>query len=112
MIRSGTMRELIQVQVPVSTTNEFGESVLTWKDCFKCHAAIQQLTVAQLARANKAESQATYNVTIRWQNNLSLPLRVIWLNNKCRTMYVSSAVADDAKRTNIVLTCEERDDAE
>ena len=112
MIKSGMMRELIQVQVPVSTTNEFGESVLTWKDCFKCNAAIQQLTVAQLARANKAESQATYNVTIRWQNNVSLPLRIIWLNNKCRKMYVSAAVADDAKRTNIVLTCEERDDSE
>jgi head-tail adaptor len=51
-------------------------------------------------------------VTIRWQNNVSLPLRIIWLNNKCRKMYVSAAVADDAKRTNIVLTCEERDDSE
>ena len=109
MIRSGTMREMIQVQTPVTETNEFGEAVLTWRDCFKCYAAIQQLTVAQLARANRAESQASYNVTIRWQENISLPLRLIWLNNKCRTMYVSAAVADDAKRTNIVLTAEERE---
>ena len=64
------------------------------------------------SQANKAESQATYNVTIRWQNNVSLPLRIVWLNNKCRIMYVSAAVADDAKRTNIVLTAEERDDSE
>jgi SPP1 family predicted phage head-tail adaptor len=111
MVAAGTMRERIRVEVPITTTNEFGEAEQTWQCVRECSASIVQLTVNQLARANKPENQSTYNVTVRWSDCVtSLPMRVIWENNKCRTMYVSSAVADDPKRTNIVLTCEERED--
>ena len=111
MVSAGTMRETVRIERPITTTNEFGEAVQTWEAIRTCRAEIVQLTINQLARANKPESQSSYNVSIRWNAcTTSLPMRVVWLNNQCKTMYVSSAVSSDPKRTLIVLTCEETDD--
>lgn len=111
MVAAGTMRETVKIEKPITTTNEFGEAVQVWETVRTCRASIVQLTVNQLARANKPESQSTYNVSVRWNACVtSLPMRVVWVNNRCKTMYVSSAVSSDPKRTEIVLTCEETND--
>ena len=105
------MRETVRIEKPNTSTNEFGEAVQTWECVRECRAEVVQLNVNQLARANKPENQSTYNVTVRWNDCItSLPMRVVWINNNCKTMYVSSAVSSDPKRTIIVLTCEETND--
>ena len=109
MIKAGDMRELIEIQESTSTVNEFGEAVISWCTKVQTHAKIDQLSFAQLIRAEKAESQKSWNVQTRWIPGLEEPLRLIWINNKCRVLYVSSVVADDAKRTSISFTCEERE---
>lgn len=111
MVAAGTMRETVRIEKPDTTTNEFGEAEQVWECVRECRAEIVQLNVNQLARANKPENQSTYNVTVRWNACItSLPMRVVWTNNQCKTMYVSSAVSSDPKRTVIVLTCEETND--
>lgn len=110
MIKAGDMRELIEIQESTSTVNEFGEAVISWCKLATVKASIQQLSAAQLARAGKSESQATWQAVIRWRPGLTLPLRAVWLNNpNCRVLYASSVVANDAKRESVTLSLEERD---
>ena len=109
MIKAGDMRELIEIQESTSTVNEFGEAVKSWCPKFQTHASIAQVSFAQGVRAEKAESQESWTVQTRWIPSLGNDLRIIWKNNQCKVLYVSSVVSDDAKRTSVTFECEERD---
>ncbi len=110
MLSAGTLRGCIRLETSYTETNEFGEAVVSWCTLATVKASIQQMSAAQLARAGKSESQATWQAVIRWMPGLTLPLRAVWLNNpNCRVLYASSVVADDVKRESVTLSLEERD---
>lgn len=74
----GTMRERVIVQAPTDTLDSFGGGVGTFQDILTVFASVESLGSSELWRAQQAQSDATYRVTIRHLSWLTEKHSFLW----------------------------------
>lgn len=88
-MRAGLLQEVIKVEEPVTTTNEYGANYIQWKTFIGRTKA--QVTYSSGNRANENnEIIFAYEVvfTVRIYHRINERMRIIWKNKKYRILSI------------------------
>jgi len=103
-MRAGILRHLITIERPMITTNEYGESIITWTTFFETKAAIRPLKGTERFYNHALHSEATHSLTFRFKEQITPVMRVKF---KERTFEITGVLNfNEANRTTLLLTKE------
>lgn len=103
MIKSGLMRERIDLQAPTDVRSLTGEATLSWATTATVWADVQGLSTRDLLQAQQANVIATHRMIIRFRDGVTNQYRVVW---RGKTMEVAS-VTEHENRSKMVLLVRE-----
>lgn len=107
-LRAGDLRESVEVQVATQTTNEYGESVMTWSKFADRRAAINGRQITEVVTAQGVQTIGGYDVQFRYVPGLKSDMRLVWNSRTpARTLDIVS-VTEENNRESHRLTCKER----
>jgi SPP1 family predicted phage head-tail adaptor len=98
------MRERITIQGLGTEIAASGTPSGAWFDVCSVRARVETLSGKEGYEANQNTARLTHLVEIRWRSGVASEMRVVWLG---RVLQIHSVV-EDAKRTRMILQCEER----
>jgi head-tail adaptor len=101
---TGTLRERVIIERPVSLRNAMGLQEPGWEEVCRCLAAVTLDSVGAEAEAQALSSMPKYRVTIRQREGLGLDQRIRWGG---RSLMVRQLLDDPRAKDRIVMRCEE-----
>jgi head-tail adaptor len=101
---SGTLRERILIEQPISLRNEMGLQEPGWETVCSCLAAVSLETIGPESQAQALSSMPKYQVTIRQRDGIAIDQRITWNGT---TLMVRSLLNDPRAKDRIVMRCEE-----
>jgi SPP1 family predicted phage head-tail adaptor len=76
MIRAGTLKHLLTIETPSTTTNEYREEIQTWTTLLSTRASIKPLRGKETYINQTKDATATHLVTFRYQIDITPIMRV------------------------------------
>lgn len=81
-INPGSMRERVTIETPERTTNDLGESVLSWKEVRRTWASIEGVSSKEVLMNAHQETTISHRVRMRYQSGLTSNDRLDWNGRK------------------------------
>ena len=101
---TGTLRERVLIESPISTRNAMGLQEPGWEEVCRCLASVVLESVGPESQAQALSSMPKFRVTIRQRDGITLDQRITWNNRK---MMVRQLLSDPREKDRIVMRCEE-----
>jgi head-tail adaptor len=77
-LRAGDLRELVVIEEPTETLNDYGETAATWSQKARRRAAVRGLKIDELMSAQGPYTVATHEVEFRYVPGLTNAMRLVW----------------------------------
>jgi head-tail adaptor len=106
-MRSGPLREIVVVEAPVDSTNDFGETFQTWERFAVRRASVEASSYAESVRRQQTGGELSHTVRMRYLPGLRGSMRLRWQSRENRILFISGIV-ERGHRQEHELTCEER----
>lgn len=103
MIDPGKLRERVTVQVASGSTNQFGETVLSWANSTSVWASVEGVTARESLGMGQQEIGITHRVRMRYLPGLTQNMRLSW---RSRTLDIVSLL-EHGNRSEHELICQE-----
>jgi SPP1 family predicted phage head-tail adaptor len=78
MIRSGELRERVQIQVSAESRNNLGETTLTWAEYTTRWASVEGVSAREALLNGQQDTNVTHKVRMRYVDGLSQKMRLLW----------------------------------
>lgn len=78
MLNSGELDQRITVQSPAANVDVLGQRVETWTDVVTVWAKATPLRGREFFAAGAMQSEAQVRFTVRWRENVTGRMRVLW----------------------------------
>lgn len=106
-IPSGILTETFEIEEPVSTRNEAGESVTTWETVRTVYGSYEAVTYSEQARRGQIGGNLQATVRIRYVAGIAGNMRLRWVSNGDRILMIAGVVPI-GRRDELELTVEEQ----
>lgn len=103
MIRSGELRERVQIQVAAESRNNLGETTLSWSEFSARWASVEGVSAREALINGQQETSVTHKVKMRYVAGLNQKMRIVW---RGRTLEIVSLL-EHANRSEHELICSE-----
>ena len=105
-MKAGALRELVDIQTrTLATADAYGAQAETWVTAYSdVPAEVRQLSAVEHWKQKAATPEATHQVVVRYNADLTAACRFKWGS---RYLYPSSVVSDP-KCTRMTCSCTER----
>ena len=80
MIDAGRLRERVTVQSASGSTNNLGETVLTWSNFATVWASVEGVSAREALAAGQQDVSLTHKVRLRYLTGLTQSMRFRWRN--------------------------------
>jgi head-tail adaptor len=107
MIPAGELREAVIVQIPVKTTNVYGEEIIEWQDFAKRRAKIGGRTISELSLSDAQFTSGRYDVTFRYLQGLTAEMRLVWVSRSPQRALDIVAITEKGFKEDHELVCKE-----
>lgn len=109
-MKAGQLRELVKIQSPSSTQDEYGYSGSAWSDVFTTgsgytHASVQPVNGREYFSGREMQNPVTHRVRMRFQSGVIPKMRV--LVGGSRILQIESVINVDERDRELVLMCKE-----
>ena len=101
---TGTLRERILVEQPISVRNAMGLQEPGWEEICRCLASIALESVGQQSEGQALSAMPKFRVTIRWREGIAIDQRISWNGRK---LMVRQLLDDPRTKDRITMRCEE-----
>ena len=101
---TGTLRERIVVERPISVRNAMGLQEPGWEQVCRCLASVDLESVGAESEAQSLSAMPRYRVTIRKRDGIALDQRVSWNGRK---LMVRQMRDDPRAKDRMTMRCEE-----
>ncbi len=102
--RIGARRLRVELQEPGETADDIGGVTRTFEPRVTLWARLQPGAGTERADAQRAESAATHQLTIRWRNDVTAAMRFV---SGARVFNVLAVADPDGRRRDLVCRVEE-----
>src|SRR4051812_40858822 len=103
-MRGGQLRHRVTIQRPVRSTNDIGESTLSWLSVCEVAAFVKPTSAREQIRNSQADHTITHVVTLRYTPVLSADCRLVFND---RNLNISSVINVDERDFELQLLCNE-----
>lgn len=100
---AGQMDQRITLQSPSASKDALGQRVETWADVATVWARAQPLRGREFFAAGQMQSEAAVKFTVRWRDDVSGRMRVLWRG--VPHAIVAEPMDVDGKRVELELMC-------
>jgi SPP1 family predicted phage head-tail adaptor len=76
-LAAGKLRHRVTLEEQVTTTNEFGETEVSWVGFAQVWAAIEPLSAREYIQAEAMQSNVSARITLRWRPELKASMRIV-----------------------------------
>ena len=104
MIRPGSLRERVTVQIASGSTNALGETVLAWSDSSAVWASVEGVSAREALIAGQQETSVTHRLRLRYLPGLTQQMRFAW---RGRTLEIVSLL-EHGNRSEHEAICQEQ----
>jgi SPP1 family predicted phage head-tail adaptor len=101
---TGTLRERVTIERPISVRNAMGLQEPGWETVCSCLASIVLDSVGPEAEAQALSAMPRYRVTIRMRDAIAIDQRINWSGRK---LMVRQLLDDPRAKDRITMRCEE-----
>ena len=101
---TGTLRERIVIEQPVSIRNAMGLQEPGWEEVCRCLASVALESVGQQSEGQALSAMPRFRVTIRWREGVALDQRISWNG---RYFMVRQLLDDPRAKDRITMRCDE-----
>jgi len=101
---TGTLRERIVIERPISIRNAMGLQEPGWEEVCRCLASIRLESVGPESEGQALSAMPRFRVAIRWRDGIALEQRITW---KGRFFVVRQLLDDPRSKDRISMRCEE-----
>jgi len=113
MLRSGSLRETLTLQVKTITKDQYHENSETWSDVTNVCASVQPLAASEQVKADRLETQQRLVITMRYRTGVTVKNR--FTHNDCGTIKAYDIVSvnnrDGRNRVLDIVALYEQDNA-
>lgn len=104
MVLAGNMRQRIRIEQPVVVPDGLGGGTRSWQTLTTVWAEIHTLSGDERFDAGKLASTVTHRITLRWRNDITPEMRVVF---GTRIFAIRAVLERDGKRRSVELVTEE-----
>ena len=101
---TGTLRERIVIDHPISVRNEMGLQEPGWEEVCRCLASVALESVGQQSEGQALSAMPRFRITIRWREGIALDQRISWNG---RYFMVRQLLDDPRAKDRITMRCDE-----
>lgn len=102
---TGTLSERIRIEVPVTTTDKYGQEKTRWEELGNGYwAKVHQSGSREVWRAQQQHPDVSHVVEMRYMPKLTEDHRIKW---EGRTLYVMGPPRDDERKLWTIFECGE-----
>lgn len=108
-MQAGLLRQVITIQTRTSTSDAFGQPLVSWVDLLTTRAEITSVSGNEKLRTLQVNSEITHEVTVRYQPAFADPTAMdAWrIKFGARTFNISYAVNVEERNRTMSLMCSE-----
>lgn len=99
----GRLRERVTIEAPQRTSDGTGGETVSWTVLATLWAEVRALSGAEVTQAERAEARAPCNVTIRFRDDVTTRMRLVW---RGEVMNIRALRDPDGKRHWLVMRAE------
>lgn len=103
MIRPGSLRERVTVQIASGTTNTLGETVMAWSNSTAVWASVEGMSARELLTFGQSNVEVSHRVRMRHLPGLTQNMRLAW---RGRTLEIISLLEHN-NRSEHEAICQE-----
>ncbi len=104
---AGDLRELVEIEQPVETRNDLGESVQVWQMVARRRASVEAISYTEQQLRQQLGGTVSHLVQLRHCEGLSGKMRLRWVTRGGRLLYITSVVERNNREYQEV-SCEEK----
>lgn len=104
--RIGQLRHRLTIEEAVKTDDEGGGATLVWNTVDDLWGAVEALSGKESVEADRLSGRATYNVTIRYRDDLTPSMR---FRRDSEIYEILSVLDEDGRRRFLTCKCKRRD---
>lgn len=108
MLSAGTLRESVAIEQPVETTNDFGETSVTWSVFANRRASIDGIVIRESMDSQGNRTVATHDVSMRYVPGLTADMRLVWKSRTPNRILDIVSIAEFNNREEHRLSCAEQ----
>ena len=101
---TGTLRERIVIERPISVRNAMGLQEPGWEEVYRCLASVALESVGAESEGQALSAMPRFRVTVRWREGVAIAQRISWNGRK---LMVRQLLDDPRERDRIAMRCEE-----
>lgn len=101
-MRAGTLREIISVESPTPTTNEYGERTYEYEEKIKTRASVEYLKGNRILENDEIFNAYTKVFTTRYYHKIKEDDIIVWNENRYRIL----TIEPDRERQKLIITTE------
>lgn len=105
--RIGPLRERVTIERATRSADSSGGSVVSWAPLGHAPtvwARVEPLSGGEALQAMRLEARITHRVTLRWRDDVSATMRLVW---RARVLNIRAVTNPDERRRYLELLCEE-----
>ncbi|MGV8996394.1 MAG: phage head closure protein [Parvibaculaceae bacterium] len=99
----GAMRERVAIETATRTSDGAGGEVVTWVPLATVWAEVQSLSGTEVTQAERAEARGQYNVTIRFRDDVTAAMRLVW---RGQALNIRNVRDGDGRRRSLIIRAE------
>lgn len=110
-MKPGRLRHRITIEQPSQSINDRGEASTTWAEYDKRYAEVKTESASQYRQSERPKGQVKYEVTLRYDYNITSDMRVKWTDREgtTHTLGIEGKTGDVKNAWHMVLHCIEYD---
>ena len=101
MLKAGCLTEIIDIQAPVSSKNEYGANSVDWKNMIHTKAQVKHNSGNRANENNEIVFNHNVTFTIRIYHKINEDMRILWKGKYYRILSIEK---DFSQQKNTIIT--------
>jgi SPP1 family predicted phage head-tail adaptor len=77
-MRNGTLKNLVSIQQPFATLDDYGQVITTWAEIFTAWVSIVPVTAREFVNDRGLAQEVTHKITLHWKDGINSGCRIVW----------------------------------
>lgn len=77
-MHNGKLRNLVSIQQPFATLDDYGQVITTWAELFTAWVSIVPVTAREFVNDRGLAQDVTHKITLHWKDGINTGCRIVW----------------------------------